>query len=174
MPFQPGRIKTGGKRAGQHNRATIERHRMLEGAGLTPITKASPLAKDVLRDCMNQAMAQVRLYAIAPDRGPEEGKELEFEKAEKERDAQLKQWMNMAVGYAAKLAQYESPRLEAVYVQQHDAQGDQGPFGKSKSLDDVLKKLEARSGPEARALFERFLKEAAKLERSGDGHRKAW
>jgi hypothetical protein len=75
-----------------------------------------------------------------------------FAEAEKERDAQLK-----------------SPRLEAVCVQQHDAQGDHGPFGKSKSFDDVLKKLEARSGPEARALFERFLKEAAKLERSGNG-----
>jgi hypothetical protein len=70
----------------------------------------------------------------------------------------------MAAGYAAKLAQYESPRLQAVYVQQHDHPGD-GPFGKSKSLDEVLEKLEARSGPQARALFERFLREAAKLER---------
>ena len=98
---------------------------MLEGAGLTPITKASPLAKDVLRDC-----------------------------------------------YAAKLAQSELPRLQAVYVQQHDHPGD-GPFGKSKSLDEVLEKLEARSGPQARALFERFLREAAKLERSGNSRREA-
>ena len=87
-------------------------------------------------------------------------------------DLQLKQWLNMAAGYAAKLAQYELPRVQAIYVQQHDQAGD-GPFGKSKSLDEVLDKLEARSGPKARALFERFLREAAKLERSGNGHRKA-
>ena len=58
--FEKDRMKTGGKRAGQHNKATIERQRMLQSAGITPINRTGPLAKEVLQECMNTAIEKVR------------------------------------------------------------------------------------------------------------------
>ena len=91
-----------------------------------------------------------------------EPKEDASSKRDKRRESLYKQWLNIAAKFAAKLAQYQSPRLRAVYVKQHEEGA--GPLGRTKTTEEVLEKLEARSGPLARALFEKFLKRAAKLE----------
>ena len=42
--------------------------------------------------------------------------------------------------------------------------GEAGEFDRARNTEEVLQKLEARSGQRARRLFESFLRKAAKLE----------
>jgi hypothetical protein len=61
---------------------------MLESAGLTPITKASPLAKDCLAGLHEPSDGAGQALCESPDKGLEEGKELEYENAERKRQGQ--------------------------------------------------------------------------------------
>ncbi len=99
--------KTGGRKAGTPNKATVA---MLRHPGLPAgYRRDVPLAKDILVDCMVRARAMVKLCE------PKEGASA---KHDKRRQSLYKQWLNIAAKFAAKLAQYKSPSLRAVYVKQ--------------------------------------------------------
>jgi hypothetical protein len=70
----------------------------------------------------------------------------------------------MTADLAAKLAPYQSPKLQAVYVEAKEHRKEQD---RPRTIAEVLTRVEAETGPEGRRAFERFLN-ASKLDKRED------
>ena len=66
--------------------------------------------------------------------------------------------------FATKLAPYQSPKLQAVYVEAKEHKREQD---RPKTIAEVLARVEAETGPEGRRAFEGFMK-ASKLNKGDD------
>jgi hypothetical protein len=66
----------------------------------------------------------------------------------------------MTADFAAKLAPYQSPKLQAVYVEAKEHRKEQD---RPRTIAEVLARVEAETGPEGRRAFENFMKESKRI-----------
>jgi hypothetical protein len=85
-------------------------------------------------------------------------------KNEGDDDREYAFWLKLASDFAAKLAPYQSPKLQAVYVEAKEHRKDQD---RPRTIAEVLARVEAETGLEGRRCFERFLN-ASKLDKGED------
>jgi hypothetical protein len=81
-----------------------------------------------------------------------------------EDEKQFAFWLRMTADFAAKLAPYQSPKLQAVYVETKEHRKEQD---RPRTIAEVLARVEAETGLEDRRCFERFLN-ASKLDKGED------
>jgi hypothetical protein len=135
MPRQPGARKTGGRKAGTPNKATVTR--ALEAMKQIEAIKRMPAKKlgiDALEQLLGVFMGEAARYQTAPTGLPEN---------KNANPAEFKAHAALALDAAWKLAQFQTPRLQAVaYSPMMPPLPDAPPMktienGKVLKLDDV-------------------------------------
>jgi hypothetical protein len=113
--------------------ATIDESRALV------ISEKDVRAIDTLQKAMIFAMQRAEVYA------PQEGKPSD--------DREYAYWLKLVADFAAKLAPYQTPKLQAIYLETKARDERNRP----RTIEEVLQRVEEESGSDGRAAFERFL-----------------
>jgi hypothetical protein len=102
---KPGTPKTGGRKVGTPNKATIEKALIAEREALQARVEGRKLARDVLDQLMHIFFNMAELYAPQPGQKPDPEQALQFER-----------WSMHAFHVASELAPFQSPTYRAVMV----------------------------------------------------------
>jgi len=100
-----GTPKTGGRKVGTPNKATIEKALIAERETLQARAEHRRLAKDVLDRLMGMFINMAELYEPQPGQKPDPQQALQFER-----------WSMHAFHVASELASFQSPTYRAVMV----------------------------------------------------------
>jgi hypothetical protein len=115
MAFKKGHPKYGGKAKGSKNYATVERELLIEQA----LHRRQRLGRDVLEKWMIifDDRATELMQQQIPVEKQADGSVANVAELIKERDAQVERLSMLSVECATRLAQYQSPKLRATFVQ---------------------------------------------------------